>query len=134
LAQHGQLERLADEARVLDRLDRDLADDGAPLRAHLDQAGLGELDERLAHRCPADAQLLRDLLLRERLPGLELKSHDGVPESGKGLRAGGGRPAHLGDGRVATPGRLGGAQHEHRLAYQNSLDNWRTRMLSGLQR
>ena len=36
LTQHGQLDRLADEARVLDRLDRDLADEGAALRADLD--------------------------------------------------------------------------------------------------
>ncbi len=50
------LYRLADEARILDRAQRDLAHEGAALRADLDQPLFGQLDEGLAHRLTADAE------------------------------------------------------------------------------
>ena len=88
LAEHGQLDGLANEARVLDRLERDLAHEGAALRQHLEQPSLGELDERFAHRRAAGAKLLRDPLLGERLPGPKPQGDDGVAQRGVGLDAG----------------------------------------------
>lgn len=61
LAHHGDLDCLADEANVLHLANRDEHDEGAPLRLHLHQPDLGELDEGLPHRLPGYAELARDI-------------------------------------------------------------------------
>ena len=74
----AHLDRLADEASILDRGAGNLDDQGAPLRQDPDQAGLAELDEGLAHRLPADPEPCRDVLLGEHFAGPDPHRDDGV--------------------------------------------------------
>ena len=65
-------------------------------------------------------ELLRHLLLRERLPGPELEGHDRVAQRREGLGAGGGRPLDPEGRRVAAPGKLGEVQHDSRSSILES--------------
>ena len=75
-AKRRAFERFADELRLGDSVHADPRDERPGLRIDLDQALVRELQQRLAHRCPADAVPDRELLLRKWLPGLELERHD----------------------------------------------------------
>ena len=87
LPQHRKLNGLAHELRVLDGRQGDLANERAPLRQDLEQAGLGELNECLAHRRATGVKLLRHSLLRQGLPGPESQGDDGVAQRGIDLDA-----------------------------------------------
>ena len=75
-AQRRAFERLADELRLGDTVHADPRDERPGLRVDLHQALVRKLQQRLAHRRPAHAVAQRELLLRQRLPGLELERHD----------------------------------------------------------
>src|SRR5258708_9539841 len=60
-AHHGDLERFADKARLEHFVQADRGYEAAALRQDLYEAVFGELDQRLAHRGAANAELKREL-------------------------------------------------------------------------
>jgi hypothetical protein len=107
------LERLAEELRLLEIHEAERRDDAAALRVDVDQPDAGEAGEGLADRRPADAEGFRHGLLRDELVGLEAERQDLVEEhviGAGGNRAAGALPGAPGGGADAP----GDAGFDHR--------------------
>jgi hypothetical protein len=74
--EHCALDGLAHEQRLLDALQRQARDVGAALRADVDEAFVGEKQQRLAHRRAAHAEARREVGLGDRGAGLERDVED----------------------------------------------------------
>ena len=103
-AHHRGLDRLAHEARLHHLGDRDLYDDRAALRHHLDQARPGERDQRFAHRLARNAVAGGDVLLRQARSRRKLQRHDGAAKLRLDPMRSGERSAR--QGRFITGSRL----------------------------
>ena len=74
------LERLANELRLSNRAEVDPADEGAGLRVDIDQAFVGQADERLPDRRPTDPETRCHLGLGDGLARENGNPHDRVPQ------------------------------------------------------
>ena len=82
----GGLERLADELGLADRREIDAADERTGLRVDVDEPLVGEADQRLADRRPADPEARCHLGLGDRLAGQDGDADDRVAERVVDLR------------------------------------------------
>jgi hypothetical protein len=82
LADPHAFERLTDHHGFADGVEIDTRDIGAALRADVDEVLVGETQQRLANRGPADAELLGELLLDERDAGLQVDGDDAPAQLG----------------------------------------------------